>query len=327
MILNPDRLLRNKEKALKKIAREKSYGDVRQLLDRTQDDDIRRAVATRMIELRPDAAMALVLNPNEAVGRVALEAIDSQDDLVKVATNPGCELGIRLQALDRLDSDRVVLAAIDACKTSHNGAAVVMNDFDRERVMLNAVRKLNDRNALRQIAFDDDAGFEVRLAALESMGASSEELFQMAAEGCWPAVQLLDQDALARLVRLAVEQAEPLGFSVCIETDGQMQWIQKKSSKKPIASSAVAAIRRVEDDELAFTLALECMQIGELELIPKLVSDRFDDQSRRCQLGVHDYKCLGHDHEHYGEHITEYDIYECQCCKHRYNKETDYWKW
>ena len=51
MILNPDRLLRNKEKALKKIAREKSYGDVRQLLDRTQDDDIRRAVATRMIEL------------------------------------------------------------------------------------------------------------------------------------------------------------------------------------------------------------------------------------------------------------------------------------
>ena len=327
MILSPNRLLRNKEKALRKIPREKNYYNVSQLLDRAQDGDIKRAAATRMIELDPDVVWGLIYHSDDVVSQAALETIDSQGGLVRAAAEPRCSLGIRLQALDRIDGDSYVLEFMEASRTNRFGGGVVRNDFDIGDVILHAVRKLNDRNALKQIALDVYWSDKVRLAALERMGASPEELYNLATEGCLAAVPLLDQDALVCLIREAVEKATPLMFRDSGAAARYRDRVEKEGRKPTIADSAIEAIQRIEDDELAFTLARECMNNGELKLIPKIVADRFDDQPRRCQLGVHDFKYVEHYHTHYGEHITEYDVYKCSCCGQKKDEETAYWKW
>ena len=300
--------LENKEKALKQIARKKSYADVFSLLGKAQDDDVRQAVVARLHQLRPDAMVSLVTqSDDEVVRRAALENIESREDLMKVALAQKCDLNLRTRAVERLDRQEDLLRVVKCWQSEEKYVEMVTR----------AIRKIDDHKALYGIANDPKAVEDVRVAALRRSGAADdpEALCRLAAEGCLAAVSLLDRDALIRLIREAIEKAAPLMFSSYVEAANYRDRVKKEGRKPTIADSACRAIRRIDDDDLAYTLALESIRNKELESLRRDVADRIDDQPRRCKLGFHDYQKSGEAfYRDCGDTRTLYEPRKCRGC-------------
>lgn len=253
MILNAEKLLQNKEKAMRKITGEKNAGDLYGVLKAAKDDDIRRLTVERIHELRPGSMYDLYLTwGNDAVIReTILRVTDDEQTLFRIAMHPGtCP-----EAVDRLKWQEHLIAVVRQ-----------FGNPDTREYALRALRRIEDRTALRQLAEDPFRPDSVRRECVRLLAESQEDICRMAAEGegCLPALELLDQEHLIRLAR-------------------------DKTVRPEIRTEAAG---RVDDEEELFGIGETARSQGNGEVL-KAAAGRLSDPKRRCALGVHDFVPAG----------------------------------
>ena len=275
MIWNVEKLLRNKEKAMRKIAREKSWGDLYRVLQAAKDDDIKRLLVERMHELRPEYIYDIYLAwRNDAVVREAIfKVTDDEATLFRMATfDVKCT-----EALDRLKWPEHLIAVVKQFHTRES-----------EEYALRALRRIEDRAALRQFADDRYQSAGVRRECVRRLAESQEDIYRMTAagEGCLPAVELLDQE---HLIRLAQDKA--------VE-----QYIR------------VDAVERIDDEEQLYGIGEAARSQGDGEVL-KAAAGRLSDPKRRCALGVHEWAPVGKQYsEQNGDTRYIYQDLRCAVC-------------
>lgn len=275
MIWNAEKLLRNKEKAMKKIAKETSWGDLYPVLKATKDDDIRRLLVKRLHDLNPDSMHQIYIEwRNDDVIREAIfDVTDDEGTLFRMATNPRkCP-----EAVDRLKRQDHLVSVINQFREQKN-----------EEYALRALRRIEDPALLRQLAADRYQSDGVRRECVRRLSESPEEVYRMAVsgEGCLPAVDLLDQEFL---LRLAMDKdADPY-----IRSD---------------------VVQRIEDEEQIFRIGEAARAQGSLPVL-KAAAGRLSDPKRRCALGIHNFVPEGKEYaEHCGDTRFVYQDLRCTVC-------------
>ena len=272
MIWNAEKLLQDKEKAIRKIAKENSWGDLYNLLKAAKDDDVRRLLVQRMHALNPGGMydVWLAWRDDAAVRGAIFDVTDDEAALFRMAVHPDtCP-----EAVDRLKWQEHLVAVV---KQFRGGKS--------EEYALRALRRIEDRAALRQFADDRFQSDGVRRECVRRLAASQEDVCRMAAagEGCLPALDLLDRE---HLIRLAGDRAVPSGVRV-------------------------GAVERIGDEEQVFRIGEAARSQGDGEVL-KAAARCQSDPKRRCALGVHDFVPVG---ETYGRQDgdTRYVCRDLRC--------------
>lgn len=281
---------------------------------------------------RADKLVAAILkSTNDPIRQVAFDRLRAipggQGELARLAREYRDDPFIRNMALDRIKD----VNALKALALEADGAfSEAVLDRIRDDSVLGELaidRRMYKRafNALRRIRDP--------LAIVRRMNEAERFCKDCLEEGIRE-----DEGFRRRMIDVLNDADDPELIHQLYNPDYAGCFVKELRRLHPEQQAAVAIDGSLPEKVRSF--ALDCVSDGGEEALLRLalkyqsvreaVAKRLTKPEyglQLCKLDAHDFVAVGHDHERYGEHIEEYDIYECRFCKQRYKRETGYWKW